>query len=196
MEKSLKFAKIVRIFTIAPIMALCMMTAVFIARPEVFGGGLNYAMSILFIVIMPVLAYPLQKAVPYYKDKGREGQRNFAIVMAVVGYVLSVVYAALLKVPKGVWIIYLCYFFSGIGIALVNKLTSIRASGHACGFVGPIGLLVYFLGPICLIASALIMLVYWASLKTKRHTMSQLIVGSFIPIIALVLAVLVAGIIV
>jgi hypothetical protein len=86
------------------------------------------------------------------------------------------------------WTIYLVYFISGLLIILFNKFLKIRASGHACGIVGPLVLATYFLGYQGIITGILIfVLVCWSSLKLKRHTLTQLLWGGLIPLIALLL---------
>ena len=54
----------------------------FALRPSEFYGAANYAVAILCLTVLPLLAYPLQPYIPRYKDQGRAGQRRLAIVMA------------------------------------------------------------------------------------------------------------------
>ena len=75
-----------------------------------------------------------------------------------------------------------------------DRVLKIRASGHSGGVVGPTALLVLFVGLEAIFyCLALILLVFWASLKTKRHSLSQLLWGSMIPLVALFLAILCVG---
>lgn len=193
MNKTDKLAKVIRYTTIAPIMAFVVLTIIYGLRPELFHGVTNYILAIVFLTLLPILAYPLQPYIKKFKDKGREGQRNLAIVMAVLGYLLGIISAIVLHAPIAVWLIYLTYFISGIGIVLFNKVLKIRASGHACGVVGPISLLVLFIGKKALVGILLLASVYWASLKMKRHTVSQLVWGSLIPIVAMAAAMACTG---
>lgn len=74
---------------------------------------------------------------------------------------------------------------------LLNKVFKIKASGHACGIVGPVLLFVYFgLYIPAIVGTALVLPVYISSVRTKQHTLPQLIGGSAIP--AVVLPVIVA----
>jgi len=69
-----------------------------------------------------------------------------------------------------------------------NKLFKLKASGHACGIVGPVAMLIYLQMYIPAIVGALLIIpVYVSSIKTKQHTPTQLIIGSAIPIIMLVI---------
>lgn len=190
---SMKFAKIIRTVTVAPIMALLTLSLLYLRQPAIFGGLVNYCFSLVFLTVLPLLGYPLQPVLPHFRQQGREGQRNLAIVMAVVGYIASVVYGLVAKIPTTLWVIYLTYFISGVGIVVFNKLLKIRASGHACGIAGPIAILVYYFGVVALLGLLLLALVFYTSIKMKRHTFSQLVWGSLISLGALLLSVLCLG---
>jgi len=71
---------------------------------------------------------------------------------------------------------------------LMNKVFRRKASGHACGIVGPILLLFYFGQVIpAVIGIFAVVMVYVSSLRTKQHTLPQLIGGSMIPLFVLML---------
>lgn len=83
--------KMIRIITVAPVLAIIMMVIVAGSCEDVFPSPWHLAYSMLFLGVLPLLAYPLQKYIPVYKDKGREGQRNLAIILAAAaGMVLAV----------------------------------------------------------------------------------------------------------
>lgn len=186
MKHQEKTAKIIRTLTIAPVGAFVLVTLLYFTLQESFGSLLSYLLAIVYLTILPVSAYPLQPYIPKFKSKGREGQRNLAIVMATLGYLCGIISIIFINATKMQWIIYLTYLISGIGIAVFNKLLKIRASGHACGIVGPLALAVYFMGLKGFIAGIVIyVLMWWSSLVLKRHTKSQLVWGSIIPLIAL-----------
>ena len=104
--KKISIEKTIRIITLAPIMALIAISLLFALRPGEFYGAANYAVAILCLTVLPLLAYPLQPYIPRYKDQGRAGQRRLAIVMAVVGLRLhgvavGVVPGAAVLAPEG-----------------------------------------------------------------------------------------------
>lgn len=187
-----KFAKAVRIATLAPIIAFILVTLVYFLIPASFGVT-EYILAIVFLTVLPLLGYPLQPFIPKFRDKGREGQRNLAMLMAVIGYVLGIVFALCMNVTGILLVIYLTYLFSGLIMVLFNKVLKIRASGHACGFAGPLAVIICLFGAWAYTGLALLVLVFWACLKMKRHTLSQLFIGSLIPVLALLLALLVTG---
>lgn len=178
----------IRKITVAPIMAAMMLTAFFIITPEIFQSAFTYVLSLLFLGILPMLAYPMQKYIPSYKNKGRDGQRTLAMIFAVAGYVLGIAAGLLLHAPKGTILIYLEYLLSGMTILLFNKCFHMKISGHTCSVFAPIGLFIYFKLYICAaIGIVVAVFVYIASLKTERHTLPQLIGGSIVPFAVLFL---------
>lgn len=180
-----KIAKFIRVLTVAPAMALVMLVALFVKEPSIFGSTLNFVLSIVFLVVFPLLGYPLQPLFKKYRDKGREGQRTLAMIFANVGYLLGCVSALILRAPKGYWIIYLSYLASVILIVVFNKLFHVKASGHACGVAGPFAILVYFGQLLGYIGIPILAVVCWASLKMKRHTPIQLVCGTLISLLSL-----------
>lgn len=181
-----KLEKWIRNVTVPPILALVMLTILWIFRSNIYGGYTGFILSIVFLTILPVSAYPLQTVLPGWKNKGREGQRNLAMWTAVFGYILGIGYTLAFRGTQELLFIYLLYLFSGVLVFVFNKLFKIRASGHACGVVGPIIILVYVIGWLALVTLTVLIVVYWASLNIKRHTLSELVLGSFLPVAAFI----------
>ena len=177
----------IRKLTVPPVFAALMLIITYVAHPEYYGSFWHFAAGIVFLAVLPVLAYPLQKYIPKFRSKGREGQRTIAMLFSAAGYFLGTGISFLYNSPIQLKIIYLEYLLCGILILLFNKLLRLRASGHACGIVGPVLLLAYLKLYIpAIIGTVLIIPVFVSSVKTKRHTVFQLIAGSIIPIAALI----------
>lgn len=185
-----KLSKIIRILTIAPIIAAVMLTIIYLASPEQLGSASNFIISLLFLAILPAISYPLQPITPYFKHQGREGQRNLAIIAANIGYIAGIIYAITDQTPQELLIIFLTYFLSGLLIVLFNKVLKIRASGHACGIAGPIAILIYFISPWALLGIVVLIAAWWASLSMKRHTVRELVAGSLLSIASLFISIL------
>lgn len=177
-----KCAKIIRTVTVAPIMAGVMLIILFCFKPQILGNTANFVCGILFLTILPILAYPLQKWIPRYRDRGREGQRSLAMLFAVCGYIGGSIVNLFMNAPVSMWILYLEYLISGLVILLFNKCFHLRASGHACGVAGPVALLVYFGIPALIGGLVLLTATWWASLQMMRHTVWQLAGGTAIPL--------------
>lgn len=183
-----KIFKIIRTITVPPVFASALLMTVYISHTNYFGNLWHLPGALFFLSILPTIAYPLQKYIPKYKDRGREGQRSLAMIFSFVGYLLGTVTAFAFAAPIELKIIYLEYLLCGIGMLLLNKVFKIKASGHACGIVGPVLLSLYFgLYIPAMIGIALILPVYISSVRTKQHTLAQLIGESAIPAIVLLM---------
>lgn len=183
-----KFCKIIRIITLAPLLAGFSAAMIALFCPDVFPTAWHFIYTLVFLTVLPLTAYPLQKYIPKFKDKGRSGQRTLAMIFAVIGYILCLVVNALSSASAGMWLITLEYFISGVLILVFNKGFHIKLSAHGCGTVGPVFLLLYF----GLYAPAAVMCVfsalsYYASVRAKHHTLPQLIGGSAVSVGVLIL---------
>ncbi len=192
MEKD-KFFMAIRKLTMAPLIAMIFLICMFIHRFDVFSGIGQWAYCMFFIGVFPVLAYPMQRYFKAFRDKGRSGQRMLTIIFAVFGYIFCCILNLFFASSPELWIIVLEYFISGLIIFLFNRIFRLKISGHACGITGPVLLLIHFgLYIQATVGACLIALVYIASLKTKRHSLWQLIGGSAVPaaVIACLIAIL------
>lgn len=71
---------------------------------------------------------------------------------------------------------------------IFNKVLHLKASGHACGIVAPVVLFIYFRMFVpAAIGGVLVIPVLISSLKTKRHTMPQLLGGCLISVACLLI---------
>jgi len=179
-----KIAKCIRVLTTAPVAALVLVTVLYALMPSSFAGKLHFLAAILFLTVLPILAYPVSYLLPNKKYRAREEQRRLAILFAIVGYVGGAAFGLLCGGARIEILIYLTYLASGAMIALNTRL-KIKSSGHACGVSGPITLLTYCLGAPFSAGYLLLIAVYWSSLQLKRHTVGQLVTGTAIPIVAM-----------
>jgi hypothetical protein len=183
-----KFCKIIRIITLAPLLAGFSAAMIALFCPEVFLTPWHFAYTLIFLTFLPLAAYPLQRFIPKFKDKGRSGQRTLAMIFAVAGYIFCLIANAVFSASAGMWLITLEYLISGVLILVFNKGLHIKLSAHGCGTVGPVFLLIYF----GLYAPAAIMCVfsalsYYASVRAKHHTLPQLVGGSAVSVAVLIL---------
>ena len=179
-------AKITRKITVPPVFAALLLITVYIAFPDGIGSAWHLLGAIFFLAVLPLLAYPLQQYIPKFRDRGREGQRSLAMLFSFSGYAIGTIVAYIASAPARLKLIYLEYLLCGIAMLVINKAFHLKASGHACGIVGPVAMLYYFglLIP-AVIGTAIIVPVFVSSIKTKQHTYPQLIGGSAIPIAVL-----------
>lgn len=194
MLKKEKFAKIIRTITVPPVLVLLLLLILFFTDDKVLSGGLELALSVLFLMIVPIAAYPLASIIPKYQKKGRQGQRKLGFILSLLGYTTAVVYGFASHVNEELLLVYLTYFVSVIILTVFNKLVKIRASGHACSITGPLILIVYFVGLEFLLPCILVFaLIIWSSLLLKRHTPRDLFTGSLSASLAFVLSLLFVG---
>ncbi len=178
-----KLSLLIRKITIPPVFATALLILVYAFHPAYFGNIRQMLLGIFFLAILPVLAYPLQKYIPKFKDKGRDGQRTLAMIFSFFGYLIGTVTAFVCSVPIELIVIYLEYLLCGILILIFNKVFKLKVSGHACGIVGPVLLLGYFKLYIAAVIGALLIVpVYISSIRSKRHSPWQLVGGSLIPL--------------
>ena len=177
---SRRLAKIIRIISVAPVPAAVLFVIMYCSDkmnslPEMLCGFAT-------ISILPLTAYPLQNIIPYFKSKGREGQRTLAMIMSTAGYVIAVSASMIFDFSQPSRAVFLTYLLSGITLLVINKLFGFRASGHACGLAGPMGVISYLTGPAGFaVCGAVLLAVLWSSLKLHSHTLPQFAVGAIIP---------------
>lgn len=177
-----KIARIFRKIARPPIFAVAFLLIVYAVDPAAFGSVWQLLGGIATLGVLPILGYPLQKYIPHFRDRGREGQRSLAMIFCFVGYLLGTLIAVLTSAPEPLLMIYLCYLSCGIGMLIFNKVFRLKASGHACGITGPVfAMMMYFhLYIPAAVGAVLTVLVFASSVKTKEHTVRQLLGGTAI----------------
>lgn len=171
-------AKAIRILTIPPIMVAAFLTILYFCA-DVFPSALDYWLAVLFLAIVPVLAYPFQKLVPRLNAGGRRVQRILAFIFSFVGYTGAVLASALRGAVPNLLYIAVVYLLSVVILTLINCLTPWHASGHGCSLMGPVFLTCLFVGWYAVPAGILLYAAsLWASLCMKRHTLREFLLGS------------------
>lgn len=186
----LKFAKLIRVVTNAPVFAALLCTLLYLCCERAFAGPAHFWGALGCLSVMPLLSYPVAWAIPALRRRGRSAERNLAIAFSVLGYVLGFLMAVLDGGTVTELVLFGTYLLSGALIG-VTTLLHFKASGHTCGCSGPIAMLSVFVSPWFLLCYLLLTPIIWASRQLKRHTLAQLIVGGMIPIAAMVLCCLV-----
>lgn len=179
-------AKIIRILTTAPVLAVLLCTLLYALLPDSFASSAHYLAALGFLAAAPLLAYPISYAIPSLRRKGRDGQRNLAVAFSVAGYIGGFLFALLGGGTTTEKVLFGTYLISGVGIA-VCTLLHFKASGHTCGCSGPIAMLALYANPWFLAGYLLLTPVFWASKKLGRHSSAQLFAGAAIPVLAMLL---------
>lgn len=181
----IKIAKVCRIMTVPPLLVAG--TVLYLKwSTDVFADYSQALYVLLYLAVIPALAYFVQPLVPGLRHKGRSGQRTLAMILSVTGYFSGVVTGYVTGVGRDVQLIYNTYLLSVIILVVLNCL-HVRASGHACSVMGPLIFLCiyghYFIIPVCIVIGAA---VTWSSLLLRRHTVRDLIFGASVSTLSLV----------
>ena len=176
-----KIYKIISVVSVAPLVALYVLTIIYFHDKNVFGGNaVWYSISIFFLTFMPLSAYLLEHVLPAYKTQGRKGERKLAFIMCIAGYVLGTLVSFMFHAPLVVKMIFVSYLVSGGILAIVNRTTKLKASGHACGVAGPFVVLFYLLGVKVWYIILTLVPVFWARIAMGRHSLKELTSGAMI----------------
>lgn len=189
MCEELRAAKIIRVITAPPVMAAWLILALWTGRSVIVRTGAEAALSMVFLSLLPLLAYPLSAVIPSLRQKGREGQRNLAFALSFAGYIGGWVYARFSAGERTLVFIFAVYVFSVIILLVFNKLLRLRASGHACSVSGPILVICFVLRgwwyPVC---AAVFALSFWGSIRSGRHTVGEYLLGTLSVLLAIAAA--------
>ncbi len=190
-EKMKKIDYVVRVLSLAPILAAVMVIVLFITDMKMFASVWTFISMLLTLGVLPLLAYPCQRFIPKFKDEGRRGQRTLAMIFAVVGYVLCTALLLILRGTRKELLVCLTYLISGILILIINKVFKIHVSGHGCGVCGPIPVLLVlgsYIAAAVYAVSAIFVCI--ASVRSKRHSLPEFFGGAAVSVVtAVILAV-------
>ena len=164
----------IRVATVAPVLATLFLVVLRLSRPELFTVPGSFAVLLLSLGLMPLLAYPMQKHLPRFRNRGRKGQRLLAMIFAVFGYILSAVLLVVIKAPRELLLISLEYLISGAVLLVINRCFGI----HASGAIGPVVLFLSFREwALAMVGCVIAVVTFIASVRTGRHTSGQLMGG-------------------
>lgn len=186
---SVHFSKFLRVLLLAPILALILLATCRIFKPHIFVTGWSFLMAILTLVVLPLLSYPFSVIVPKIREKGRDGQRKLAIIFSMAGYVIGFCLCFLMTTSQELKVMFLTYLLSASLIGLFTFVIKLKASGHACGMMGPIAYLSYFVSPWCLTLMLGLIFIYLPAIKLKRHNIFELILGTVFPVASMFISI-------
>ncbi len=177
-ENKNKLAKIIRGVAIPPTFVVILTVSLYFLNPAAFRHIGDLLAVVIALALVPALAYPLAAVIPSLKKKGRAGSRAFAFVLSAVGYIGGTVYAFVSGATGELKFIFCGYLIALAALTVFNKLFKLKASGHACGILGPLLYAVYFFGLAWLIPCIAVgAAVVWSSIYRKSHTPRELVLG-------------------
>jgi hypothetical protein len=191
---TLKLAKTIRILTVPPVMLMAFFVVTAILRPDLYRSPADVLLGILCFCIVPVLAYPMQRLFPAFREKGRDGQRRLAFIFSLAGYLIAVPIGYLAAVKPALQFAFNAFCGAVLILVFFNKGLHIKASGHTCSLAGSLIMMIYRIGPVMILPAVLIgAAVAWSSLVMKRHTPPQLFFGALSATVAFFLVLLLAS---
>ena len=171
-------AKLIRIIAIPPTFITVLALSISVLLPEIYRHTGDLLVTVTALAIIPTLAYPLSAVIPKYRALGRQGSRSLAFTTSAVGYTLGFIYAFASGATAELKFIFTGYIIALIALTVFNRVFKLKASGHACGILGPLLYAVRFFGIGWLVPCALVLIaVVWASLYRKSHTPRELALG-------------------
>ena len=175
-------AKVMRIITVPPLLALLLITYLYFGAEGYFNSPIEALIVILCIVVCPIIAYPICFIVPALRRGGREKERSMAFITTTIGYFFLLPTILFAGITTSLSVIFLLIF---------NKL-GLRASGHACGVFGPLLVFIYA-GGSYMIAPVIILsaMTIWSSLILGRHSLKELLFGALCSTVAFIVSFLI-----
>jgi len=172
--------RLIRVATVPMLMAFILLTILRFLKGMFPGAA--YPVGVFCLSVFPLLSYLLWYVVPPLRKKGRKTQRLIACGFSFLGYAAGTVYCFAAHLGISEKIVFLTYLFSGLTIA-VASIFKFKISGHSCGVSGPIATLVWLVSPLYLLAYALLAGVFVSSVRLRRHTVRELVLGTVLPVV-------------
>ncbi len=179
-----KIAFIFRVIAIPPVMATVLLFLMWFNGTEI-ASVRELIVSLIFLVAVPIAAYPVSLMAPKIREGGRKAQRELAFWFSGFGYIAAVVYGVAFHKSQGLNFIFLTYLISVLLLAVVNRFSKVRASGHGCGVIWPVLIGCYYYKLIgAVVGIAIFAACFWSSVTTKRHTAAEFLLGALICIVS------------
>ena len=180
-----KAAKLIRTITVPPILALSMLLILRCAFVDQFATIPILLGAALFLVAVPICAYPAAKVKGGNGETVRNRQRQLAFGFNLLGYAGAFIWGLLMNGSHMLLTVLTAYLIAVLLLTVLNKVFHIKASGHACSCVLPYLFLIYWLGLKAIIPCVLFYIAeFWASMVLKRHTAREFFLGSITALLA------------
>ena len=189
-----RVAKAIRIITVPPVLTLAMLGILYYLYGEKFATLSQLVMALILLVLVPSCAYLISNSENNNQTDKRGKQRKMAFIFNLVGYLSAMIIGFFMMCTEMMMCILISYFLAVLILTFVNKVSGVKASGHACSCVLPYLILCYWSGgKVVLICLILYLGEFWASVSLKRHTVFEFISGSFVAIVVFSIVFLLFG---
>jgi len=142
---------------------------------------LFFSITIIFYIIIPMMSIMILKSLKKIEsfDIFEREKRIIPLTMTVISYFIGFfVFSNYFEAPLLLKSLMLCYAINTFIVLIITFWW--KVSIHALGVSGPIVALHFFFGNIIIPFYLIILLVGYSRVILKRHTVAQVVVGSFI----------------
>lgn len=187
MKKETKglFAEIIRKIPGPSFFVAILLLALYYAGIGIFDSPVEFALSVVFLGIVPALSYPICHAKPQLMKGGRNTQRELEIILSLAGSASIWIVGLIMGYNDKLMLILTIYFFTAILLAASNELLHVGTSSYACCITASIIISCIFLGSASFVVGLILYAaIIWVSVHTERHSKEEYILGLAVCVIA------------
>jgi len=173
-----KLARIISILFVPPSFTIIVFTLfAFILESEILKQVITISVAFIFGFTAPIiLFFSLKKRGRLVDlDASVKEQRTFPFFISIVFYICGLIILIIFNVNIVSIAFWFCYISNTLLTILINKVWKISA--HSMGAAGPLAAVVYVFGLPYLILGLLVVLIGWARVHLKKHTVTQVLAG-------------------
>jgi membrane-associated phospholipid phosphatase len=177
----IKIARIVSTFFVPPSFTIIIFTCFAYFIENEFAKKLSLILTALcfgFFAHILFFFHLRRKGLLSDEDASIKEERTFPYLTAALIYIIGFVLLLFFEVSVISIAFWFCYISNTILIMIINKYWKISA--HTMGASGPAAALYFVIGWQMIFLLPLIVLIGWARLQLKLHTVMQLAAGAFI----------------
>lgn len=139
--------------------------------------GLGIALSSLFTFILPIFIFVMLKKRGKIKDYDAsvKEERTFLYIVGIFLCLLGYAFSYMFNLNQNFSILWIIYAINTLLLIIINKFWKISA--HMIGISAPIAAFFYWDIMFYKILLIICIILAWARLKLKMHTVSQIIAG-------------------
>lgn len=183
-----KFARLISILFVPPSFTIIVFTIfAFALETEIFKIIVTILTAFIFGFISPIILFFLLRKKGKLKDidASVKEERTLPFFIAIIFYSAGLVALILFNVNLISIAFWFCYISNTLLTILINKYWKISA--HSMGAAGAFAAVFYIFGFPVLLFSLLVLVLGWARIYLKMHTLSQVTAGIILAFISVYL---------
>jgi membrane-associated phospholipid phosphatase len=173
-----KFARFISILLVPPSFTIIVFTIfAFTLETETIKIIVTILTALIFGFISPIILFFILRKKGKLKDidASVKEERTFPFLMAILFYLAGLIVLIIFNVNIISIAFWFCYISNTLLTILINKYWKISA--HSMGAAGALSAIFYVFGLPVLFFSLLVLVLGWARIYQKMHTLSQVIAG-------------------